>query len=584
MIADRAQSITARIAINAARSPHTIAVLAGSTSLTYGELDHRSKKLALLLRRAGAGRDACVGIVCERSAEFVVAALAAMRSGAAYLPIDPALPAARIVSILNDARPIAVVCTTGVSPPSGPWRTVVTDEDDTASAHDDPLPEINLSDLAYVIYTSGSTGTPKGVEITHANLAALICWHEAAFRLSPADRVSQVASVGFDAAVWEIWPSLASGASLHIPNDVTRRSWQALRDWIIAERISLSFIPTPLAEPMISVNWPMNTTLRYMLTGGDTLRRRPVMGLPFKVVNNYGPTECTVVATSGIVDAEGKSVLPSIGRPIAGATVHILDAALRPVPTGEAGELCIAGSLVGRGYRKRADLTAASFVNLTISGEMSRVYRTGDCARALNNGEFAFLGRLDDQVKIRGFRIELGDVDAAVSRLKGIAASTIAVRELGDGGRALVAYIVPHNTGLASAAEFQRALMTQLPDYMVPSFFVRVQSIPMTANGKPDRAALPDPTDDNLLPLTRGAHSMSQSDGTLRQLAGLVASLVGRSVSPDENFFMAGGHSMLGVELVSRIKDAFGVRLTLRQLFASPTVQGIAAEIAQLNK
>jgi amino acid adenylation domain-containing protein len=588
MIADRVQSITTQIAINAARSPRSLAVTDESTSLTYSELEQQSDILTARIRQAGAGPNLCVAIVCERSAQFVMTALAVMKSGAAYLPLDPALPTARINSILVDAKPLAIIDTSRQAQLllPGTWQNIVFDQEGPMMGAHDPLPDVNPCDLAYVIYTSGSTGEPKGVEIEHENLRALIRWHETAFDLISTDRVSQVASVGFDAAVWEIWPTLMSGASLHIPNDATRRSWQSLLDWIVTEKITVSFVPTPLAEPMIRAHWPKETALRYLLTGGDTLRSRPSAELPFKVVNNYGPTECTVVATSGPVPPQGNGVLPSIGRPIAGARIHILDEALEPVAPGAAGEVFISGSLVGRGYRNRPDITAMRFIALTNGdSKMTRAYRTGDRARLLDNGEIAFLGRLDDQVKIRGYRIELGEVDAAVSRLKGIVSSTIAVREVGSGGPALVAYIVAEGEAPKSAAEFQQALASQLAEYMVPAYFVSVPFIPMTTNGKPDRSALPEPSIENLLPLAPLIHeSTPQGSLVLDRLPALVSSLVGQSVGLDENFFLAGGHSMLGVELVARIRDTFGVRLTLRQLFESPTVRRLASEIAQLSK
>ena len=233
------------------------------------------------------------------------------------------------------------------------------------------------------------------MEITHGSLNNLIDWHQSAFAVTAADRASQVASVGFDAVVWEIWPYLAAGASIHIVDELTRKSWRALKDWIVAESITMSFVPAPLVEPMIETSWPHETALRVLLTGGDVLRHPPRANLPFVVVNNYGPAECTVVATSGIVKPGKGGDLPTIGRPIANVGAMILDEALQPVPAGAPGELCIAGSSLGRGYVARPKLTAEKFVEYASKLEApQRIYRTGDCAKLLENGEIQFLGRL----------------------------------------------------------------------------------------------------------------------------------------------------------------------------------------------
>jgi acyl-coenzyme A synthetase/AMP-(fatty) acid ligase len=439
-------------------------------------------------------------------------------------------------------------------------------------------------------------GRPKGVEITHANLVNLIAWHHAAFGVTAADRASQVAGLGFDAAVWEIWPPLTAGACLHIADELTRRSPQALRDWLVAEGITISFVPTVLAEQLLQARWPAGTALRTLLTGADTLRRRPVAGLPFALVNNYGPTECTVVSTSGIVTPNGDTNgLPSIGRPIANASALILDDRLRPVCPGEVGELCLAGALVGRGYRNNPELTASRFVTyVPPSGPPLRIYRTGDRARLLPSGEIAFLGRLDEQVKLRGYRIELGEIVACLDRCPGVEVCAV-VAHTAEGndaeGPVLVAYVVAVPNAPLIASDLRAFLAARLPDYMIPVQYVALAALPVTANGKLDRSALPAPAADNLLPnrppgaVANGADPPGGiDDGCQPQIAALVASLLGQpSVGSDENFFMIGGHSMLAAQLVARIRELFGVKLTLRQLFTAPTVAGLAAEVARLR-
>ena len=586
----RGASISARVALHATATPDAIAVVDGSTRLTYADLDRQSSQLAAHLKEAGAGPGCCIGVLLERSAQFVVTALSVLKAGAAYLPLDSSTPSERVAFILSDAQAPLLLTQRGKAAPlpAGPWQVIDLDGEasriaarTTVAPSIEPAPE----DLAYVIYTSGSTGTPKGVEITHANLLNLVDWHQTAFGVSAADRASQVASLGFDAAVWEIWPYLTSGASLHLANEATRRSPQGLRDWLVSEKITISFVPTILSEQLLQASWPADTALRFLLTGADTLRRRPPAGVPFVLVNNYGPTECTVVATSGTVASEGQSdSSPSIGRPIANATALILDDALHAVPAGEVGELCLAGALVGRGYRNNPEMTASRFVTVSpTSGPPLRIYRTGDRARLLPDGEIAFLGRVDDQVKIRGYRIELGEIAACLDRCTGIEGCAVATRDDGE-GLVLVAYVIPARDARVTAADLRESLAARLPEYMIPAHYVSIAALPVTANGKLDKAALPAPSVDNLLPLETTATSAIAldpgGDKVQQQVAALVATLLGQtSIDPSDNFFLLGGHSMLGVQLVARIQDLFGVKLTLRQLFNAPTIDALAAEV-----
>ncbi len=336
--------------------------------------------------------------------------------------------------------------------------------------------------------------------------------------------------------------------------------------------------------------------MRTLLTGADVLHRRPVVGLPFVLVNNYGPTECTVVATSGVVAPNAETTgPPSIGRPIDNATALILDDNLLPVPPGEAGELCLAGDLVGRGYRNRPELTASRFVTYVSPTESPRrIYRTGDRARLLPNGEIAFLGRLDEQIKIRGYRIEPGEIVAWLDRYPGVEASAV-VAGNGAAGPALLAYIVAARDANLSATDLREFLAARLPDYMIPAQFITVAELPLNSNGKLDKSALPAPSAANLLPNRVPADDETQHNGARKRMTtatttkwrkksrALVASLLGQpSVAADDNFFMIGGHSMLAVQLVARIRDLFGVKLTLRQLFNAPTVAALSAEVERL--
>src|SRR3954454_5932254 len=310
--------------------------------------------------------------------------------------------------------------------------------------------------LAYVIYTSGSTGTPKGTELTHRGPAHLVAWHQRAYELSPADRSPLLAGPGFDASVWEMWTALATGASLHLPPPDTILSPAALLAWLAAERVTTAFLPTPLAEAVLEEAQtapPRALALRAVLTGGDRLLRRPSPDLPFVLVNHYGPTESTVVATAGTVTPTGVRP-PDIGAAIANTQVHLLDRTLRPVPVGIPGELCIGGAGLARGYRKHPGLTAERFVpNPLGEGPGERLYRTGDLARWLPGGQIEFLGRIDHQVKIRGIRIELGGIESVLAAQPEVAAAVVEGREDATGDRRLVAYVVaPGGPGVVNAA------------------------------------------------------------------------------------------------------------------------------------
>ncbi len=411
--------------------PSANALEAPCGSLSYGELDRRAGELAGALAAAGVNSGALVAVCLPRSHQQIAALLAAWHAGAAYLPLDPAWPDARLAALIARAGCAAVIAEPARAPLIAGTTPIV---DPAATGVAPPQAATSADGLAYVIYTSGSTGEPKAVEVTHANLSALIDWHCAAFAVGPGTRTSHLAGLGFDAAAWEVWPTLCAGGTLCLPDAAVRLDPAQLRDWLVAQRIEVAFAPTALAEPLVGLEWPEDAALRVLLTGADKLTVRPPAGLRFAFVNNYGPTECTVVATSGVVAAEGEG-LPPIGRAIAGTTIHLLDPAGATVPDGTPGEIHIGGAQVARGYRGDAALTAARFID---HPEHGRLYRTGDLAFWLDSGELTFLGRVDGQVKVRGHRIEPAEVTAALHRLPDVAASHVAVRE-GE----LVAWVGP---------------------------------------------------------------------------------------------------------------------------------------------
>ena len=579
-------TISELIAGRARSAPDTPAVVSNSLMLTYADLDRRANQMANRLIELGVGRETLVAVCLDRSSQSVLCSLAVLRAGGAYLPLDPAYPVERLAFMLNDAGP-KVLITNGnlaMTLSAGPWAVIDIDEDAELERYPTtaPLVEKPGNQLAYVIYTSGSTGRPKGVEVTIENLLNLISWHQDEFNVTAHDRASHLASVGFDAAVWEVWPYLTAGASLYLPDEATRLSPEALRDWLVANQITISFMPTVLAESLMQMDWPAETALRFLLTGADTLHRFPRHDLPFEVVNNYGPTECTVVTTSGRVTSTRQvNGLPAIGRPIANTQVYILDEDLHEVAAGMAGELYVGGLCVARGYRNRADLTAEKFIGDPFSDDPNaRLYRTGDLARYLPNGELAYLGRADEQIKILGYRIEPSEIEAAINQHPAIAASVVVARGANCSERRLTAYLTMRNGHTPTAGELREFLQTSLPDYMLPSIFARLDALPLTANGKVDRDVLPEPAIENTL---RDEDFIAPRTPTEMRLAKILCSLMNMNeVSVNDNFFLLGGHSLLGTQLIAKIRHSFGVDMGLKTLFDAPSIAELSREIERL--
>ena len=579
-------SVTRRVAEHAVSCPDALAVQAGSERLTYAELELRSNQLAEELRCRGAKPDVLIGILLERSVASVVTVLAVLKAGAAYLPLDPAAPADRLAFMLRESGVMAVITRQGLADKlvAGPWSVIRIDSDwEGIGRHPGRTfdSEAEPHHLAYVIYTSGSTGQPKGVEITRAGLGNLVDWHLRAFHITAADRASLLASVGFDAAVWELWPYLAAGASVHVVPDAARNQADLLRDWLVEQQITISFVATPLAELLIQADWPAITQLRALLTGADTLHRRPPQDLPFTLVNNYGPTECTVVATSGrVLPAGSETKQPSIGHPIDNVQAYILDEQLRQVAPGTSGELYIAGAGLARGYRNRPELTAEKFVpNPFANGSGGAfLYRTGDRARVLPSGEIEFLGRLDDQVKIRGYRVELDEISSVLDSHPDVKASAVAVAGTGDEKR-LVAYLVLKAESRSNANVFRQHLQSRVPDYMTPASFMQVETLPLTSNGKVDRTAL---TTSEAKVLAEQEYIAPRTPVEQR-LAELIAPLLRvERVGVNDNFFLLGGHSLLGTQLLTRVSETFGVELSLLTVFDHPTLAEMSSEIEKL--
>jgi amino acid adenylation domain-containing protein len=560
-------------------------------------LNLRANQLAHHLQSLGVGAEVLVGICVERSPLMIVGLLGILKAGGAYVPLDPAYPQERLAFMLEDAQ-VKVLLTQEslvATLPSHQAQVICLDSDTAifSTSVENLLHTATTDNLAYVIYTSGSTGKPKGVQIEHRGLLNLVFWHQQAFAVSPLDRATQIAGVAFDACGWEIWPYLTAGASIHFPNDETRLYPEQLRDWLLSKAITISFLPTPMAEKILSLNWPANAALRTLLTGGDQLHQYPSAAHPFKVVNNYGPTENTVVTTSGTVPKSQQDYIPpAIGGAIANTQVYILDSLLQPVPIGVTGELYIGGESLARGYLHRPDLTAERFIRNPFQrgrgageqgagsrGEIKeRLYRTGDLVRYQADGNIEFLGRIDNQVKIRGFRIELSEIEAALTQHPQVRDAVVLAREDKPSIKSLAAYIIPELTQPTSN-ELRLFLKSKLPSYMVPASFTVLEALPITPNGKVDRRALPVPE----FEFDESTGFVSPHTHTQEVLAKIWRDvLVLKQVGIHDNFFELGGDSIISMQIIAKANQA-GLKLTPKQLFQHQTIAELAAVAGTIN-
>ncbi|WP_328930649.1 amino acid adenylation domain-containing protein (plasmid) [Streptomyces sp. NBC_00190] len=530
-------------------TPDAPAVVSGDVVLSYAELEARANRLAHWLSGQGVGPEQVVALVLPRSVDIVIAQLAVLKAGGAYLPVDPDYPAERVSYMLDDARPVLVLSelpVPGEEPVSRPQ---------TAVAPQNP---------AYVIYTSGSTGRPKGVVVSHAGLASFAAAEVERFAVDADSRVLQFASPSFDASVLELVMTFAAGAALVVP-PTGPLAGEVLAEVLTAERITHALIP-PAA--LASVPAAEYAHLRSLVVGGDATSAELVdrWAPGRRMVNAYGPTESTVMATTSTPLTAGSGV-PAIGTPVPGTRTYVLDAALRPVAPGVAGELYIAGAGLARGYLGRPGLTAERFLADPYGAPGTRMYRTGDVARWTRDGELEYLGRSDDQVKVRGFRIELGEIETALATHPSVAQNAVIVREDSPGIKRLVAYVVPAEGATPDPAALRAHIGAALPDYMVPAAFVSLDALPLTVNGKLDRKQLPAPGADTAVG-GRGPRSAQEE-----VLCGLFAQVLGVDrVGIDDSFFELGGDSITSIQLVSRIRSVLGVKLSNRGIFETPTV------------
>lgn len=553
------------------------ALTSSGGDLSYGQLWSSALALAGRLHEMGVLPGDPVGLCLPRSRELVVGALGILAAGGCYVALDPAYPDDRLNYMIAESGAQIVVAHAdtaarlGASDAVQPMQRVGTEPVSRRA--------VEPGDSAYIVFTSGSTGRPKGVLIEHGSLANLVDWHAKAFEVTQSDRSALISSPGFDAAVWEIWPCLAVGASLIIPPDSIKTDAIALRDWLVAERITTTFVPTPLCEELLALDWPATTPLRVMLTGGDVLHRRPRAGLPFRLVNNYGVSEAAVVSTSGTVlpgDESGESTgMPTLGSAITGVTLSVVDRNNQPVPAGTEGELVVGGISVGRGYVGHPVHNQGRFF-LDAAG--CRHYRTGDLVRLGPDGQLIHLGRLDEQVNIRGLRIELGEIAAVLDQHSKVRVSAV-VAVGNNGSQRLSAFIVGDPGRPPTTAELRDFLSKRLPPHMIPADCTILDGLPTNANGKVDRKLLRESKSD-----IAGRGELTPPRNDLEEiLAGIVAERLWLpAIGIDEDFFALGGHSMLGAQLSVRIGERFGIEVPLRSVFDNPTVAEMAVEVERL--
>ena len=565
-----------QIAAHAAAQPSAPAVVFDGRCITYAQLDEQAARLARRLRRGGVETGDIVAVLARRDHETIVAALAAMKAGAAYLPIDVNLPRDRVELMLDDCAAAALLGpAAALAPFAARARCVIALDREAADADADAseagLPQTD-TEAAYCIYTSGSTGRPKGVLVPHAGLSNLAAWHARAFDARPGDRVMQFANPSFDAAAWEIWSALAAGATLHPFGDAVG-SDEELTGFIEQHRITIAFMPTTILEAYCQDHPVLPSSLRWLVAGGDRLHR--IDGPAARqVVNAYGPTETVVISVAGWLSEPSPGAMVPIGRPIDGVSAYVLDEGLQPLPVGAVGELHVGGAGVAIGYLGDTELTAQRFIPDPFGAPGARLYRTGDLARWLPDGRLECLGRRDGQVKLRGLRIELGEIEAALQACRGVAAAVVTLVPASGRREAFLAgYVVAQDALAPTVDALRAALRERLPDYMVPAAWSFLDALPLGANGKVDRRALPVPA--------QAAAAAEPARGQTEQLVAQVwVELIGvESVGRDDDFFLLGGHSLLATRIVARLRERTGRDLSLRTLLDHPTVARMARAI-----
>jgi amino acid adenylation domain-containing protein len=587
------------VELQVVRTPDAIAAVHAGKTLSYSELNSRANQLARFLLQLGVKPGARVGIALRPSLNLPVALLAVLKAGGACLPLDLSYPKERLELMLEDAQPAAVLT-------EDRWmnalafakaETVCLDsqEADVFRGTQDNL-ECSTTEqsVAYVIYTSGSTGKPRGVLLPHRGLANHNQAAVALYDLQPSDRVLQFSSISFDIAIEEIFPALISGAAIVLKTDSFSLQAGEFLQWINQNRVTVLDLPTAFWHELVhqlegSEDVALPSSLRLVILGGEKASTKvyrvweKFTGNRVRLINTYGPTEASVIVSAfepaRFPEVKLGDSLP-LGHPVANAEIYLLDQDLKPVPPGTAGELHIGGAPLASGYLNHPERTAEKFVAHPFSRDpKARLYKTGDLARHTPDGVLEFLGRVDFQVKIRGFRVELGEIEAVLHQYPSLAEAVVLSHENDNGDKNLVAYVVwSAGQRRASDSELSGFLKQRLPEYMVPAAFVALERLPLTANGKVDRRALPKP---EFAPVSVAAPGLPQ-DKTQAQLVGIWQTVLGKKpIGIHDNFFELGGHSLLAARLMHRVGQAFGMTLPLAMLFQSPTIEKFAAALQQ---
>ena len=578
------------------KTPDAVAVVFEDRQLTYRELNCRANQLAHYLQSEGVGSEVLVGIFVQRSIEMVVGVLGILKAGGAYVPIDPTYPSERISYMLENSQASVLLTQKNLVAglPEIRAQIICLDADwNLVSQETDLNPNCTTSEenLAYVIYTSGSTGKPKGVAMKHLALKNLILWQRSNTTVSTGAKTLQFAPISFDVSFQEIFSTWCAGGTLVLIPEEVRRDPVALLHLLRAKQIERLFLPFVALQQLAETAQTLGlipTSLREVITAGEQLQITPAIASFFSQLkdcsldNQYGPSETHVVVTAFTLTGSTDTwpALPPIGRPIPNIQIYILDQFAQPVPVGIPGELYIGGVCLALGYLNRPDLTAKRFIPNPFSQEEgSRLYKTGDLARYLPDGNIEYLGRIDNQVKVRGFRIELGEIEVTLAQHPDLRQTAVIVREDPPGNKRLVAYVCPHEGQIPTSGQLRRFLSEKLPDYMVPGTFVTLEALPLTPSGKVDRKALPIPDASSLI---RETSFVAPRDSVELQLAQIWSEILGVSpIGIHDNFIDNGGHSLLATKIIGLVRDRFQVELPLNCLFECPTVAELAKELLQ---
>jgi amino acid adenylation domain-containing protein len=568
--------------LQAKKSPEAIAVRMGDRELSYFELNRKANKLAHYLQRFGIGPETAVAICFDRSIEMIIGQLGILKAGGAFVPMDPAYPVERLAFILEDTKaPILLVQRDIAEKLQSTTAHTILLDDNLAMVEQEsdqnPISNVSPNNLAYMIYTSGSTGKPKGTLLRHQGLCNFINFHIRGLEIKPGSRVLQFASFSFDASLAEIFTALLSGSTLQLVKRETLLSIQALHNLLQEQGITLAIIPPSILKILPTEGLDK---LQILISAGEgcpnEVARRWSIGRKF--YNGYGPTEASIGPAYYLVDGlnDEMATIP-IGRPIDNIQIYVLDSYLNPVPIGVSGQLFISGVGLARGYYDRSDLTAEKFIPNPFSEEPgARMYKTGDLARFLADGNIEFLGRIDHQVKIRSFRIEVGEIEKTLIQHPHIVEAVVLAREDKSGDKRLVAYIVPGKTIDSSleVRELRSYLSDKLPDYMIPAAFVKLDAIPLTPNGKVDRKALPEPDEAGIV---REKEFVAPRDEMETKLAQIWEEVLNHHpIGVKDNFFELGGHSLLAIHLLGKIQNDFEQEIPLVALFKEPTIEHLA--------